>query len=116
MTEREGTLNYLQENNYSFGYATFWNANVYAGISNGQIEVAGIKNPSTMEPYRWNTLERYFQHDYCKEKTFILLDIDEYSEFKDSKVIQAGEGVYQDDRYIILEYPNSKMIYDLIGE
>ena len=113
---RMGSCDFLLENGYTFGYATFWNANFYSGLTDGKIEMAGITDPGTMEAYRWNTLEKYYERDYCKEKTFILLTTVEYEKYKDSQVIQSGDIVYQDSGYVIVGYANSESLYDLVSE
>lgn len=112
--DKKEVLAFLEENDYNFGYATYWNAAVLTGMTNGKIEMANILNVDTMEGYLWNTCAKYYAYDYAKGKTFILLRKEEYEEHKDSAVIKGGTLVYNDDIYYVYSYINSQTIYQLV--
>ena len=56
---RQGDVNYemaadwLLENGYTQGYATFWNANVLTELTDGQIEVFAVENWDTGSMNPW---------------------------------------------------------------
>lgn len=104
--KRYGYMEFLEENDYTFGYATFWNSGVTEYLSNGQIEVGhlgGDENGSA--PYEWLSPKYYYQEGYHEGKTFLLLAITEEPALfnGDITVMQDFVKVYEDEFYVIYE-------------
>lgn len=102
-------LTFLQENDYQFGYATYWNTNILTELSNGDIEVAGIK--SFYEGFYTTTgltVLDYTKEGYHVGKTFVLLDLDEEIICKEGgfKWFDALELVYRDDFFAVYHSPS----------
>jgi hypothetical protein len=73
--ELRSVIHYLKENQYDFGYATFWHADLAAVLSNGNIELANIFLDG--QPHHWVTPKRYYDPKYHPGKTFVLLTREE---------------------------------------
>lgn len=113
---RDGSLNYIQEQNMKFGYATFWNANVATELTDGAVEIASVKDFYSMEIFYWLMPKEYVNTDYAEEKCFVLLTVQEYEESAGSEVLLGGTKEYEDDFFVVYTYPCSKTIYDLAGQ
>ncbi len=121
-TNRYAVLSFLEKNNFNFGFATFWNANVLTFISNGKIEIANIgkdkiddteaialKNYYSYE--KWLTPARYYTDSYRQdEKCFLLVDTSEYGTSSSNKVFSGGRMVYEDAYYKVFEYSNPRAL------
>ena len=94
----------LVEEGYTFGYASYWNANIITELSNGSVEVANVLEFDEMSFFKWSSPMKYYEADYHKDKVFVLLTNEEYEEYKDSKRLAEGTTIYQDDAYRILNY------------
>lgn len=115
-SNREGSINYLLENDYSFGYALFENANVITFLTDGQIEVGNLQKtepspgdfiPTEKYDYdKWLTLRRYYENNNDCGNIFLLLSTNEYNHAKDYAVIRNGKEVYRDDFFVIFDYPS----------
>lgn len=115
--DKHAVIHYLENSEYRFGYATFWNANIVTYLTNGKIEIAGQDkdrvenghlyiNPK-YDPDIWLCPKRYFDKDYHgNEKIFFLVSNDEYEVSSELPVFAAGTVVYQDDFYRVYEYEN----------
>ena len=103
---------FLEKNGYSFGYASFWNANVHTFMSDGKIEVANIGEggdvPSMFETYGppcFLTLSRYYKDDYhTGEKCFLLVEEYQYQKSTNCRLFCHGKEVYSDENYRVFEY------------
>ncbi len=72
--KRYGYMAFLQEQGYTFGYATFWNSSVTEYLSNGTIEVGNLGGENGVAaPYEWLSKKAYYQPGYHEGKTFLLL-------------------------------------------
>ncbi len=104
--------NFLKEKDYTFGYASFWNANVHTFMSDGIIEVADIGDgediPTMFESYsihRFLTLSRYYKDDYHSgEKCFLLVAENQYQKSTHCRLFSQGKEVYSDGNFRVFEY------------
>lgn len=104
--KRYGYMEFLEENEYTFGYATFWNASVTEYLSNGDIEVGNLGGKDGVSaPYEWLTPKYYYQEGYHTGKTFLLLAVTEEPALfnGDITVMQDAVKVYEDEYYVIYE-------------
>jgi len=92
-------LSYLEENHYTFGEATFWNANNNTILSNGEIRIKSVCNDETLSFYDWLT-----HKEYCdREGEFLLLTQEEYQLRQQSGWETPYRIVYSDDMYLVFD-------------
>lgn len=108
-SDRKKAADFLEENGVTFGYATFWNADVITELTDGAVSVASISGCDPFAVYDWLMPERYLEEGILNEtkgdQLFLLLTWEEYEEYRNSPVVQeAGEPVYTGDGYMILFY------------
>lgn len=104
--KRYDYLEFLEDNEYTFGYATFWNASVTEYLSNGVIKVGNLGGEDGVaSPYEWLTEKAYYKKGYHEGKTFLLLArTEEAGMLKgDFTVMPDGRKVYEDEYYAIYE-------------
>lgn len=101
---RREVAEFLAENDYDFGFATFENANVITELTNGEVEMANIWNIDDMDFFKWSSPVKYYEEGYHTGETFLLLTTAETIEFADSKAVKRGEIVYEDNYYTVYVY------------
>lgn len=104
--KRYGYLQFLEENEYTFGYATFWNASVTEYLSNGEIKVGNLGGEDGVAaPYEWLSPKAYYREGFHEGKSFLLLARTEEAGMKngDFTVMPDGVKVYEDEYYAIYE-------------
>ena len=115
--KRYGYMTFLEENDYTFGYATFWNSSVTEYLSNGEIRVGhlGGKN-GVSAPHEWLIPKYYYEEGFHEGKTFLLLArTEEPALFNgDITIMQDAVKVYEDEYYVI--YQGEGMYLFLDGE
>lgn len=94
---REGYVKFLDESDYSFGTATYWNANITTFLSEKEIEIRPALSEIDLGMYQWNTRKSYAN----KEPEFLILTKEEYEVRK--KKEEKDKIVYQDDFYMIID-------------
>ena len=101
----------LSAENYSKGFATFWNGNILTEISNGQVEVwnwhptmstlAAQENPG--EVYR--VLQRKSHDEAPPEgKMFVLLEKSEIDALPWARRLNSGAVLYDSEKYTVWGY------------
>lgn len=108
-TERIEIAKFLVDEGYTFGYAKFWETNVYSYLTNDKIEMADIgykKQP-------WLTTKRYYADDYkAGEKVFLILtnaQIEKYPDVvKIPDEVDGARFIYNGENYSILHFNSNK--------
>ena len=111
--ELKKAVEYLGTKELSFGYATYWNANITAELSDGQIKMANILDPESMTYFIWSTPKRYYADVNYVNQVFLLLTKEEAEQYRNSKTLTGGEKVYDADGYVIYMYDNAKELLAL---
>lgn len=107
--QRQQVVETLQEHNMTYGYSTYWNAQILTSISNAQIKILPVAVGSTMRPfYAINYINQFDASNHSGD-TFLLLTKDEYDE-----MVLYGSRVYYEigmpkemielEDYVILLY------------
>lgn len=104
--KRYAYMEFLEQNDYDFGYATFWNASVSEYLSNGTIRFGCIGGDDWgAKPYEWLSPKAYYKKGFHQGKTFLLLArTEEAGMLKgDFTIMEDAKLVYQDEYYAIYE-------------
>ena len=119
---RETSVKYLLDNNYTFGYALFENANVISFMTDGKIKVGNFDKtetpsgdfiPNNHYSYdKWLTAKRYYENNNDCGHIFFLLSSQEYDYAKDYSILKNGTKVYQDNYFIIFDYESHQAFKD----
>lgn len=101
---------WLVDNGYREGYATFWNGNAMTEMTSGQLDVwmPGDLNSIDIEGWLQPTyhLTRYPKHP------FILVDTETDGAVENAGLIRNGNGteVYNDGRYVVYAFDSAEEI------
>lgn len=102
--EEKKVAAFLAQEDYTFGYAGYWNANIMTELTDGKVEVGNIWDFERMIFFRWSSPMKYYEQNYHAGKAFLLLTWGEMGSYAQTNVVQAGEVVYQDETYVVLHY------------
>lgn len=102
-----GLSRVLQENDLTYGYATFWNAGVITLMSDSNVQVRNVQITSGLDKYAYQSDKAWYEDQPGQEDYFLLLTKREFSE-----LASGGDGKIG-DYYDFLEYENYYiLIYD----
>jgi hypothetical protein len=115
---RENVHHFLEKNNYKFGYGTFWNANVFSFLTDGEIEIANISDSdgfNSLEYRKWLVPNRYYTRN-SSEKVFFIVSRNQYTNNADALVFKNGNLIYEDESYLIFDYADDKTFMESFGK
>ena len=101
---------FLEEKGYTFGYASYWNANIMTELSDGAVEVANIADFEEMSFFRWSSPMKYYETDYHQGKTFLLLAEDQREKYGELFLMPGGNVVYEDETYMVIHFDSVKEV------
>ena len=103
----------LKEQDLTFGYATYWNANIITELTDGVVEIANVDDMRYLEYFKWSSPMKYYEDGYAKGEVFLLLSAEEAAEVADTAVLKEGRKVYEDGFYIVLVYDSAGELFGL---
>ncbi len=117
----EDIAEWLVENNYKKGYATFWNSNCLVEFSNGELEIWTLQDSGTYGNSReWWNLKKY---DVLEEKShlymepggqiFLVLSQKEMEVPESITFANEKYKVYQNIEYAVFAYKNQEELHEL---
>lgn len=108
----EQPANWLVENGYYQGYASFWNANALAYASDGQLEVWTLVNLNDDVVMDW--LQKIDHTERDPEHPFLLIDTKSDGTAEQIELIGYGDckQVYADDRYEIYVFDSATDVHE----
>ncbi|HBZ90196.1 MAG TPA: hypothetical protein DEO62_04170 [Lachnospiraceae bacterium] len=100
-------VDYLEENGYTDGYATFWNSALITLLSNGKIRLRNIAiDGADMRLYHYQQESNWFKDEELEKNTFILTTADEYTNLvlDGCEVANYASNFIVNDDFVIMEY------------
>lgn len=107
---------FLEENNYTFGFATYENANIITELTDGAVEIGNITDPESLNFFKWSSPAKYYEEGYHTGETFLLLTTTEYTDYAETKAVTGGQEVYRDDHFVVLSYESTAALMGFISK
>lgn len=109
----EQVCDILVEQNYTQGYATFWNGNVMTEWSSGQLEMWVVHDFNSLSIYQW--LQSTSHSVPPEGEVFLLSTHSELSSMGLDELPQYSNIIYdEEDGYIVLAYPSTDEMLSII--
>lgn len=106
MVEKDSTINdrtvteYLLEEGYEYGFATFWHANIMNQISEDKLTVCPIENLNQVNRYKWLTSKQILEPEWDGAVFLVIEDIEhEIYQYNDllsntDRIVYARDGMW----------------------
>lgn len=113
--EKRPVAEFLAQQNHTFGYATYWNANIMTELTDGKVEVANVGDAKSLEFFQWSSPKKYYA-EHREGSVFLLLTQEEYEEAVDAPTVKAGKLIYEDGHYVVLNYQDGEKLFEAVKE
>ncbi len=111
---------YLQESRLTFGYATFWNANVVTELTDGEVEAVAVsidenaKGQGVPHTDVWLEVEENRQMTRPDEPVFLMLTTAESAQTADFLALSGAQARYERDGMTIYEIASQRVFFETI--
>lgn len=102
--EMQPLIAFLEQENYTLGYATFWNGNIITEITNGKIKMINMlidEQTGETQYYNWLTLKS--NRELQNQKEFFLVERSLNEVFQKEKDPKEYRMVYSDEWYVVYD-------------
>lgn len=110
--DRREVAAFLEEQNYTFGYATYWNANIITELTDGKVEIANVGDAEYLEYFKWSSPMKYYENGYAKGEVFLLLSSEEAAGAVGTDTLRNGRVVYESGAYTVFVYDSAETLME----
>ncbi len=119
LKRQEGAVNFIEENGYEVGYATFWQANSVTEATNGRVPMICIDGGNPFGDFQYNDwlTDKNLRSRSTVEgkKTFLLLTVEENIAFIQNPLFAQASPVYKDTYHVIYTFLSSTALWDALA-
>ena len=91
---------YLVEEGYEFGYASYWNSNIMTELSEGALEMANLWSMETLEDFKWSS--KMSSYEPKDGKVFLIAAGDELVYLEEQGMLKEQEVIFENEAYVVL--------------
>ena len=93
---------YLVEEGYEFGYASYWNSNIMTELSEGALEMANLWSMETLEDFKWSS--KMSSYEPKDGKVFLIAARDELVYLEEQGMLKEQEVIFENEAYVVLHF------------
>lgn len=100
--ERYEMAEYLVQEGYTFGYASYWNSNIMTEVSDGALEMANLWSLETMGDFKWSS--KVSSYEPKEGKIFLIAAKEELAELEEWGMLEKQEVIFENEAYVVLHF------------
>ncbi len=93
---------YLVEEGYTFGYASYWNSNIMTELTDGELEMANLWSVASMGDFKWSS--KASSYDEKDGKVFLIVNVNEINELEAYDMLEKQPIIFENEDYIVLHF------------
>ena len=104
--DRYDMAEYLVEEGYTFGYASYWNSNIMTEVSDGVLEMANLWTMESLEDFRWSS--KMSGYEAKEGKVFLIAGADEFAALEEHGMMDKQEVIFENDSFKVLHFDSQE--------
>lgn len=100
--DRYDVAEYLVEEGYTFGYASYWNSNIMTEVSEGMLEMANLWSLESLGDFKWSS--KMSSYEPKEGKIFLIAGVDELSALEEHGMLEKQEIIFENESYCVLHF------------
>lgn len=104
--DRYDMAEYLVEEGYTFGYASYWNSNIMTEVSDGALEMANLWTMESLEDFRWSS--KMSSYEAKEGKVFLIAGADEFAALEEHGMMDKQEVIFENDSFKVLHFDSQE--------
>ena len=100
--DRYEMAEYLVEEGYTFGYASYWNSNIMTEVSDGALEMANLWSLESLGDFKWSS--KMSSYEPKEGKIFLIAEIGELEALKEYGMLEQQKIIFENESYCVLHF------------
>lgn len=103
---RYDMADYLVEEGYAFGYASYWNSNIMTEVSDGALEMANLWSLETLGDFKWSS--KVSSYEPKEGKVFLIAAKEELNLLEPYHMLEQQEVIFENESFIVLHFDSQE--------
>lgn len=104
--DRYEMAEYLVEEGYTFGYASYWNSNIMTEVSDGALEMANFWSLESLGDFKWSS--KMSSYEPKQGKIFLIAEADELKALEKHGMLDKQEIIFENDSFYVLHFDSQE--------
>lgn len=100
--DRYEMAEYLVEEGYTFGYASYWNSNIMTEVSDGALEMANLWSLESLGDFKWSS--KMSSYEPKEGKIFLIAENSELEALKEYGMLEKQEIIFENEDFKVLSF------------
>ena len=100
--DRYEMAEYLVEEGYTFGYASYWNSNIMTEVSDGALEMANLWSLESLGDFKWSSKKSSYEPK--EGKIFLIAENSELEALKEYGVQEKQKIIFENESYTVFHF------------
>lgn len=100
--DRYEMAEYLVEEGYTFGYASYWNSNIMTEVSYGALEMANLWSLESLGDFKWSS--KMSSYEPKEGKIFLIAENSELAALKEYGMLEKQEIIFENEDFKVLHF------------
>lgn len=100
--DRYEMAEYLVEEGYTFGYASYWNSNIMTEVSDGALEMANLWSLESLGDFKWSS--KMSSYEPKEGKIFLIAGADELAAVEEYGMLEQQKIIFENESYCVLHF------------
>lgn len=100
--DRYEMAEYLLEEGYTFGYASYWNSNIMTEVSDGALEMANLWSLESLGDFKWSS--KMSSYEPKEGKIFLIAENSELEALKEYGMLEKQEIIFENEDFKVLHF------------
>jgi len=97
---------FLVDEGYTFGYASYWNSNIMTEVSDGELEMANLWSLETLGDFKWSS--KVSSYEPKEGKIFLIAAKDEVQMLEPYTMLEHQDVIYENESFIVLHFESQE--------
>ena len=103
ISKQQEMADFLVNNGYEYGFATFWYCNSTIQLSNGKLDICPLKSTAKFEKYQWLCTKEEIDYKWS-DKIFFIVSDEQLKEGKEMAWNQKDKIIWHDGGIYVFGY------------
>ena len=100
--DRYEMAEYLVEEGYTFGYASYWNSNIMTEVSDGALEMANLWSLESLGDFKWSS--KMSSYETKEGKIFLIAENSDLEALKEYGMLEKQEIIFENEDFKVLHF------------
>ena len=100
--DRYEMAEYLVEEGYTFGYASYWNSNIMTEVSDGALEMANLWSLESLGDFKWSS--KMSSYEPKEGKIFLIAETGELEALKEYDMPEKQKIIFENESYCVFHF------------